>query len=97
LDYRKLVETIPIGKREPLSNKLIDFVLSSKNDEKMPSQLANTILHHWQNDILISESGLTALLEAAVLLEPDKTVEAFNQLELTDIVEQIKGAVAKAQ
>jgi len=63
----------------------------------MPSQLANTILHHWQNDILISESGLTALLEAAVLLEPDKTVEAFNQLELADMVEQIKGAVAKAQ
>jgi len=95
LDYRKLVETIPIAKREPLSNKLIDFVLSSKNDEKMPSQLANAILHHWQSDILMSESGLTALLEAAVLLEPDKTVEAFTQLELTGIAEQIRKAVVK--
>ena len=95
MDYRKLVETIPIGKREPLSNKLIDFVLSSKNDEKMPSQLANTILHHWQNDLLISESGLTALLEAAALLEPDKTMEVFTQLELTDFAEQIKETAAK--
>jgi hypothetical protein len=85
-----------VAKREPLSNKLIDLILSSKNDEKMPSQLANTILHYWQNDILISESGLTALLEAAALLEPDKTIEAFTQLELADFAEQIKEAAAKA-
>jgi hypothetical protein len=90
MDYRKLVETIPVAKREPLSNKLIDLILSSKNDEKMPSQLANAILHHWQNDILISESGLTALLEAAALLEQDKTIEVFHQLELTDFAQQIK-------
>jgi len=95
MDYRKLVETIPVGKREPLSNKLVDLILSSKNDDKMPSQLANTILHHWQNDILISESGLTALLEAAALLEPDKTVEVFTQLELADFAPQIKEALVK--
>jgi len=95
MDYRKLVEAIPVVKREPLSNKLMDLILSSKNDERMPTQLANSILHHWQNDILISESGLTALLEAAVLLEPDKTIEVFTQLELAGFAEQIKEAVAK--
>lgn len=95
MDYRKLVEAIPIAKRMPLLNKLIDFVLSSKNDEKMPTQLANTILLHWQNDILISESGLTALLEAAVLLEPEKTIETFTQLELEGFAEQIKEVAAK--
>lgn len=95
MDYRKLVEAIPVAKREPLSNKLMDLILSSKNDEKMPSQLANTILLHWQNDILISESGLTALLQASVLLEPDKTIEVFNQLELADFAEQIKEATVK--
>jgi len=95
MDYRRLVEAIPVVKREPLSNKLIDLVLSSKNDEKMPSQLANTILLHWQNDILITESGLTALLEAAVLLELDKTIEVFTQLELAGFAEQIKEAAAK--
>jgi len=95
MDYRRLVETIPVIKREPLSNKLIDFILLSKNDEKMPNQLANTILHHWQNDILITEAGLTALLEAAVRLEPEKTVEAFTQLELTEFAELIKSAAPK--
>ena len=95
MDYRRLVEAIPVVKREPLSNKLIDLILSSKNDEKMPSQLANTILLHWQNDILITEAGLTALLEAAILLEPDKTLEVFAQLELAGLAEQIKEAVVK--
>jgi len=95
MDYRKLVETIPVAKQEPLLNKLIDLILTSKNDEKMPSQLANTILHRWQNDVLISESGLTTLLEAAALLEPDKTIEVFTQLELIDFAEQIKEAAAK--
>jgi len=95
MDYRKLVETIPVPKQEQLSDRLIDFLLSSKNDDKMPSQLANTILHHWQNDILISESGLTALLEAAVLLEPDKTIGAFTELGLTGMAEQIKQSAPK--
>jgi len=95
MDYRRLVEAIPVVKREPLLNKLIDLILSSKNDEKMPSQLANTILLHWQNDILITESGLTALLEAAILLEPDKAIEVFAQLELADFAEQLKEVVAK--
>jgi len=90
MDYRKLVEAVPVIKREPLMNKLVDLILTSKNDEKMPSPLANAILHHWQNDILISESGLTPLLQAAVVLEPDKTVEVFNGLEMGDLAELIK-------
>jgi len=95
MDYRKLVEAIPVAKWELLSNKLIDLILSSKNDEKMPSRLANALLRHWQNDVLISESGLTALLEAAILLEPDKTIEVFAQLELAGFAGQIKEATAK--
>jgi len=93
LDYAKLVEMIPVGKREILSDKLVDFILTSKNDEKMPSQLANTMLHYWQQDVLESESGLTSLLEAALLLEPDKTINAFNELQMANVAEQIKAAL----
>jgi len=89
MDYRKFVELIPVAKRETLSDKLVDFILTSKNDEKMPSQLANTVLHYCQQDVLESESGLAALLEAALLLEPEKTVNAFTDLEMANIAEQI--------
>jgi len=93
MDYRKLVELISVVKREALSNKLVDFILTSKNDEKMPSQLAHTILHYWQQDTLEGESGLTALLEAALLLEPEKTINVFSELEMANIAEQVKAAL----
>jgi hypothetical protein len=92
MDYRRLIETVPVGKKEALLNKLVDVVLSSKSDDKMPSHLANTILYQWQQDTLISEFGLTALLEAAVLLDPAKTVEVLTALELTDIAGLIRDA-----
>ena len=93
MDYRKFVELVPSAHWQVLSDKLVDVILTSKNDEKMPSQLANTILHYWQRDVLKSESGLTALLEAALLLEPDKTINCFSELQMTDIGTQIKGAL----
>lgn len=93
MDYAKLVEMIAVGKWQMLSDKLVDFILTSKNDEKMPSQLANKILHYWQQDILKSEHGLAALLEAAMLLEPDKTINVFSELQMANIAEQIKGAL----
>jgi hypothetical protein len=95
MDYRKIIDNVSVLKREVLSTKLIDVILLSKNDDEMPSQLANTILQQWQQDTLITESGLTALLEAAVLLDPTKTVEALTALELADIAGQIKEATVK--
>jgi hypothetical protein len=90
MDYRKLLEMIPNGKWEIVSDKLIDFILASKNDDKMPGHLANVILSQWQNDTLKSETGITALLRAAVLLEPEKTTTMFNELQMANVAEQIK-------
>jgi len=95
MDYRKIIDNVSVLKREVLSTKLIDVILLSRNDDKLPSQLANTILQQWQQDTLLTESGLTALLEAAVLLDPTKTVEALTALELADIAGQIKEATVK--
>lgn len=91
MDYRKMVEIVPIEKREKLSVKLIDLILKSKNAEKMPSSLAKTILHHWQQGPLTNEIGLAALLEAAVILESEKTMNFLGEeLQLSDIVKAIK-------
>ena len=85
-----MVDLIPPAKHEELSDKLTDYILTSKNDERMPSQLANAILFHWQQDTLRSGSGLAALLEAALLLEPEKTLNVFTELQMEGIAEQIK-------
>ena len=90
LDYRKLVTTISAEKREILSKKLVDLILTSKNDDRMPNQLANAMLYHWQHDALKSESGMAVLLEAVLLLEPEKTFNALEELQMTDIARQVK-------
>ena len=93
MTYQKIVKNIPAGKREKLSDKLIDLLLKTKNEDKMPGRLANTMLHQWQLGPLITEAGLATLLEAAVLLESEKTMEFLEQeLQLLDIAKAIKGA-----
>ena len=91
--YQKIVKTIPVEKREKLSDKLLNFILKSKKESKMPSDLAYTILNLWQLGPLTTEVGLAALLEAAVLLESEKTMEFLEQeLQLVDVVKAIKEA-----
>jgi hypothetical protein len=91
--YQKIVKTISVEKREKLLDKLLNFVLKSKKEDKMPSDLANTILSQWQLGPLTTEVGLAALLEAAVLLESEKTMEFLEQeLQLVDVVKAIREA-----
>jgi len=91
--YQKIVKNIPTEKREELSDKLMDLLLKTKNEDKMPSSLANALLHQWQLGPLTTEAGLATLLEAAVLLESEKTVESLEQeLQLLDVVKAVKEA-----
>ncbi len=89
MDTLKIVEMIPAEKWGPLSDQLTGVILGSKNDEKMPSQLANTILLHMKNNTVSSKSGLAAMLEAAILLDAEKTVVALGELQMLKIAEQI--------
>jgi hypothetical protein len=89
MDYVKLVELIPREKRRNTADKLVDVILSSKNDNKMPSDLANTILHQWQQNLLTSEYGLSTLLKAAVLLEQEKTLTVLRELQLDEVADKI--------
>ena len=92
--YQKIVMTIPVEKREELSDKLLNFVLKSKKEDKMPSDLAKTMLSQWQQGALTTEAGLATLLEAAVLLESEKTVEFLEQeLQLMDVAKAVKEMV----
>ncbi len=91
MDYFKLAELIPEDKRVAVSDQLVGYLLTSKNDEKMPNDLANVILLNLKNRASSSSAGLAALLEAALLLEAEKTLGFFGELQLSKIVEQVKG------
>jgi hypothetical protein len=93
MNYLDLVELIPREKRRNAADKLVNIILSSKNDNEMPSDLANTILYRWQQNLLTSEAGLSALLNAAVLLEQEKTLIVLGELQLREIADKIKGEI----
>ena len=95
MSYKKIVEMIPVEKREKLSDKLLNYLLKSKNEKKMTSSLAYCFLSQWQTGTFNDEVGLAVLLEATALLEQEKTTEFLEQeLQLADVAKAIKEAVS---
>ncbi|MEM2970810.1 MAG: hypothetical protein QW270_00085 [Candidatus Bathyarchaeia archaeon] len=82
---REIACNIPSSLRSAVSEKLVDIILKSSNASKMPSRLAKAILMHWQRNELVTEAGLQYLLEASVVLEPEKTVSSMEELGLSEI------------
>ena len=93
MSYKKIVKMIPVEKREELSDKLLNYLLKSKKEKKMPSSLAKCFLSQWQTGSFDDEVGLAVLLEATVLLEPEKTTEFLEQeLQLAEVAKALKEA-----
>ena len=82
MEYSGLVDLVDESRWQALSDKLVDLILTTKNDEKMPNALARRFLHLWQQDQLVSKMGLTVLLEASVRLEPEKALSTLSELDL---------------
>lgn len=86
----KIARKIPASLWDVASERLIDIVLNSSNARKMPSDLAKTILYYWQRDQLASEVGLQRLLEASMILEPEKAISLMEELGLSEIVVMLR-------
>lgn len=82
----KIARRIPTSLWDIASEKLVDITLNSSNAGRMPSDLAKTILYYWQRDQLATEIGLQRLLEASMILEPEKTIRVMGDLGLPEIV-----------
>lgn len=90
MDYNGLVDLVDESRWQSLSDKLVDLLLTTKNDEKMPNTLARSILHLWQQDRLVSKLGLAVLLEAGVRLEPERTLSTLSELNLGILESKIR-------
>ena len=94
MSYKKIVKMVPVEKREELSDKLLNYLLKTKNEKNMPSSMAKCFLSQWQTGSFDDEVGLAVLLEATALLEPDKTTQFLEQdLQLADVAKAVKDAV----
>jgi len=81
-----VVRKIPESLWRTASERIIDMILNSSNADNMPSDLAKTILYYWQRDQLATEVGLQKLLDAALRLEPEKTISFMEELGLPEVV-----------
>jgi hypothetical protein len=95
MDYSGLADLVDESRWQVLSDKLVDLILTTKNEEKMPSTLARKFLHLWQQDHLVSKTGLAVLLEAGVTLEPEKVLNALSELNLEVLQSKIKEYMLK--
>jgi hypothetical protein len=93
MSLEKIARNIPASLWNEASEKLVDMVLNSQNASKMPSDLAKTILYYWQRDQLATEVGLQRLLEASMMLEPEKTISVMEELGLPQIVAMLKETI----
>jgi hypothetical protein len=94
MSYQKIVKMIPVEKRGEISDKLLNYVLKSKKESKLPSSMAKCFLSQWQTSTFDDEAGLEVLLEIATILELEKTTEFLEQeCQLAEVAKYLKAAV----
>jgi hypothetical protein len=85
MEYREMVKKIPRTMRGALSEKLMDCLLETKEGSTVPASLAKTILYYWQRDRLDTQAGLTNLLHATVIADPEKAAKIMYDMGLEEI------------
>lgn len=79
MSLREVAKKIPIDAREIFIEKIVDAILSSSKAQNLPGELSKTILFYWQRDQLTSDAGIEKLLEAAMFLEPEATINTLSE------------------
>jgi hypothetical protein len=84
---------IPVEKRGIISDKLLNYVLKSKKEKKLPSSMAKCFLSQWQTSTFDDEKGFAVLFEMAAVLELEKTTAFLEQeCQLAEAAKALKEA-----
>jgi hypothetical protein len=82
---------IPAEKRGIIHDKLLNYVLKSKKEGELHSSMAKCFLAQWEKGTFDDEIGLAVLLEAATVLELEKTAEFLDkECQLAEVAKAIK-------
>ena len=90
MGVKEVVHIIPSSLYNIVSKRLVEIILGTKKTESLPTSLAKSILYLWQRDQLENEVGIEKLLEAAMFVEPEKTLDFFREIGLQEIVVPLK-------
>jgi len=76
---------IPTSLLDDLSKKLVAIVLESKDKNAVPPELAKKIIYLWRQDQLASTTGIEALLNGSIRIDPDATYKLLDELGLQEL------------
>ena len=79
------MEGIPKSLFGDLSKRLVEIVLGAEEKDAVPTELAKKIIYIWRQDQLASKIGIEALLEAAVIVNPEATSEVLDEMGLHEV------------
>ena len=81
----KGLEGIPSSLLDDLSKKLVAIVLESKDKTALPPELAKKIIYLWLQDQLASTTGIEALLNGSIKIDPEATYKLLIELGLQEL------------
>jgi len=73
-----ITREIPRQKRRDFQERLLGLILDSDRAGLMPINLAKNLLRFYQEDRLHSDPGLELTLEAALIIESEKSIRLFS-------------------
>jgi len=88
--YLEATRKIDSSKRERLSDILLDLILDSGNADKLTPESARSLIDASREDKLRSASSLGTLLEAGVLLEPEKTPATLEAQGFSELASELR-------
>lgn len=80
MEAASIVKEIPASLWETAAERLTDLILSAPSGFRLPPGLVHSILYVWQRDQLATETGLSRLLEAARIVDAEKTEAILAEL-----------------
>jgi len=75
----RLVLEIPVHFRPVTAEKLVDILINSPNVARISNEVMKRVLFNWQRGALSTEYGLQVLLEAALAIEPERTMSLLSE------------------
>lgn len=85
-----LVKGIPKSLHRDLSKKMVAIVLGARDKDAVTTELAKKIIYLWRQDQLATKTGITALLEAALMVDAEATYTLLDELGLRELTITIK-------
>ncbi|MCW3991626.1 MAG: hypothetical protein NWE79_02875 [Candidatus Bathyarchaeota archaeon] len=85
-----IAEGVPKSLHGELYKSLVSIVLGTRDKDAIPTELAKKIIYLWRQDQLASKTGITAMLEAAIMVDAEATHRILDELGLQELAVALK-------